>query len=178
MIEKFQSLQSFQRIEWEDLPNYGLYSDQLISFIEEKLQQYFDDKVLTASMINNYVKQQMMPKPINRKYYREHIAHLIIICLLKTLMPIARIKEGITLQERIMGTEASYNEFMTILDNSMSQIIDSLRTEDENNIVYKGFAANRSNISMTLAVHALCFQLITRNIINMKGIYEEHEPVQ
>jgi len=178
MIQKFQSLQNFQRIEWEDLPNYGLYSDQLISFIEEKLQHYFDEKLLTPSMINNYVKQQLMPKPLNRKYYREHLAHLIIICLLKSLLPIPRIKEGIHLQVRIMGTEAAYNEFMTILDNSMREILASLRTEDENNIVFRGFVANKKNISLTMAIHAFCFQAITRNILNMKGIYDEHEPEQ
>lgn len=178
MIKKFQSLPAFQPINWEDLPDYGLYSDQLISFIESKLQQYYDDKLLTASMINNYVKLQMMPKPINRKYYREHIAHLIIISLLKSLLPIARIKEGIELQLRFMGIEAAYNEFMHILNKSMHDILVSLQGENDNNIVYQGFVANRRNISITVAVQAFCFQAITRNIINMKGVYNEHEPNQ
>ena len=41
-----------------------------------------NDTIITHSMINNYVKLGIMPAPVKKKYSREHIAYLIIICCL------------------------------------------------------------------------------------------------
>ena len=42
-------------------------------------------------MINNYVKQQAIPAPNKKKYTREQIADLMIICVLKQVLSIKRI---------------------------------------------------------------------------------------
>lgn len=54
----------FKKVKWEEIPDQGLYSTQLIDFIEEYLITYFPDMVtLTPNMINNYVKKILSPNP-------------------------------------------------------------------------------------------------------------------
>ena len=72
---------------WEELPGIPLYMDQVIAL----LGQYLDfipmedskDKPVTPTTINNYVRLKVMPAPEKRKYYRVHIAFLIMIFTLK-----------------------------------------------------------------------------------------------
>ena len=65
---------------WNELPDLELYMDQVTSLIGRYLK---DDRELTASMVNNYVKHKAMPAPVRKKYTREHLAYLIMICTLK-----------------------------------------------------------------------------------------------
>ena len=56
-----KKLVSIDYIKTEDIPNIGLYMDQVTTFMDEQLEackRYEDDKILTKTMINN------MPKTI------------------------------------------------------------------------------------------------------------------
>ena len=62
-------------------------------------------------MINNYVKHGMMPAPVKKKYSREHVAYLIIICSLKQALPISDIKELIERRVKRTSIEETLNYF-------------------------------------------------------------------
>lgn len=162
----------FKKISWNEIPDYGMYSEQVISYIQDVLISYFPGTLsLSRSMINNYVKHGMLNKPKKKKYYREQIALLIVITVLKQVLPLKSIREGVRLQEEIMGNEESYNEFMNILVGSIHDIFKSITGDEE--IKYIGFQATRENIALTSAIHAFCFQTLTVQILNMKGVYDK-----
>ena len=88
---------------WEELPDIELYMDQVITLIERYLAPLVgqtDNKVITSAMINNYVKLNIMPKPNKKRYERLHMAYLIVITILKQVLLIPEIKNGIFLQSR------------------------------------------------------------------------------
>ena len=80
-------LNNYKLPAWKELPDIGLYMDQVIAL----LGQYLDfipmedskDKPVTPTTINNYVRLKVMPAPEKRKYYRVHIAFPIMIFTLK-----------------------------------------------------------------------------------------------
>lgn len=80
-------LNNYKLPAWKELPDIGLYMDQVIAL----LGQYLDfipledskDKPVTPTTINNYVRLKVMPAPEKRKYYRVHIAFLLMIFTLK-----------------------------------------------------------------------------------------------
>lgn len=80
---------------WDDLPDFDLYMDQVISLMERYLGAPANpaDKGLTASMVNNYVKTGMVPAPVKKRYGRLQLACLVVICALKAVMPLSVIKE-------------------------------------------------------------------------------------
>ena len=47
-----------------------------------------EDVLLTNSMINNYVKNGVLPHPEKKKYSRQHLAALMAICMLKQVLTI------------------------------------------------------------------------------------------
>ena len=85
-----QSLEKVEYIKSEDIPNIDLYMDQVMVLMERYLALFSDgkDKLITPSMINNYVKLGLIPPPVKKKYSREHLARLMTICMLKQIMPI------------------------------------------------------------------------------------------
>lgn len=165
-------IRKFKKIPWEDIPDYGLYSDQVVDFIDEKLISYFPQTLsLSSSMINNYVKNKIIPRPIKKRYYREHIGYLMVVIVLKQTIAINRIKDGIDLQKRIMNTQEGFDEFMDVLENSYNSILEAI--EGDEPIVYKGFEASRDNISLSLAINAFSFQTLTNYILNKGGLYND-----
>ena len=108
---------------WEELPNIDLYMDQVVSFVEESLTNLLpskddkEDKFITKTMINNYVKQGILNPPINKKYNRTHLSRLIVICMLKQVYSINDINSLITLALETSGIEISYNKFCMLVEN-------------------------------------------------------------
>ena len=62
--------------KWDELPDMGLYMDQVITYLNDRLScLYFnEEKFVTNSMINNYVKAGLVRRPDKKQYTRNHLA--------------------------------------------------------------------------------------------------------
>ncbi|MBQ3921283.1 MAG: DUF1836 domain-containing protein [Firmicutes bacterium] len=78
--------------EWEELPDFGLYMDQIVTYVGRYLPASKGQPELTPSMINNYVKAGLVEKPAGKKYSRSAIAQLLMVSLLKLTTPLDMIK--------------------------------------------------------------------------------------
>ena len=73
-------------IDPKDFPDMELYMDQTVLFLDKKLGIYKRDPkepVMTKTMIANYVKHDMIPRPQNKRYKKEHLLLLALIFHLK-----------------------------------------------------------------------------------------------
>ncbi|HVI39808.1 MAG TPA: DUF1836 domain-containing protein [Anaerovoracaceae bacterium] len=74
------------KIDANDFPDMEIYMDQAETFLNKELSIYKKsekDKVITKTMIGNYVKHNMMPRPVNKKYSKDHLIMLTLIYYLK-----------------------------------------------------------------------------------------------
>ena len=110
---------------WNELPEIDLYLDQVVNYIEKYLGQYTvnkEDKIITKTMINNYVKLGIMPAPTKKKYSRSHIAYLIVICVLKQVYSISDIGKLISLTIQYFELSKAYNRFCANLEVSIKNV--------------------------------------------------------
>ena len=110
---------------WNELPEIDLYLDQVVNYLEKYLGQYTinkEDKIITKTMINNYVKLGIMPAPEKKKYSREHIAYLIVICVLKQIYSISDIGKLISLTIEHFELSKAYNRFCANLEVSVKNV--------------------------------------------------------
>ena len=80
-------------IDTKDIPNIELYMDQVTTFMDKKLKsekRYPDDKIMT--MINNYVKNKLMPPPVKKRYSKNHLIMIVFIYYMKNFLTMADIK--------------------------------------------------------------------------------------
>ena len=104
---------------WEELPDIELYMDQVVNILEKNLSIFSgDEKLITSSMINNYVKQKNVKPPVKKRYDKGYIAYLFVVCILKRIMPIAQICKGI----EFMMLSYSVPIFCTELENSLKEL--------------------------------------------------------
>ncbi len=98
-------LYTFTLPRWDDFPSFDIYVDQVLTLVNDYLSVFKmeNEEIITKSMINNYVKEGMIPKPVNKKYNRYHLAYLIAITILKHVATIPEIKEGIMYQAKVSG---------------------------------------------------------------------------
>lgn len=156
---------------WDELPDLGLYSDQVLSFVESCLNFAdieYNSTIITKSMINNYAKLGLMPRPIKKKYYREHIGYLIIITLLKQILSITEIKTGIELQVQRSTYESAYNLFCDEMEDSIRLIFTRLNSDDPNELIIHDFTPD--NTGVKLVAISFAAQLLTKKIIQFHGV--------
>lgn len=106
---------------WEELPDFELYLDQVLSLLDKYLSPFVpceDSHIVTASMINNYVKLQILPPPVKKKYKRSHLAQLIAIGVLKQTLPLPVVRQLLEKEE----TAGWYNRFCTLLEQAFSNV--------------------------------------------------------
>lgn len=86
-------INEFRLPAWEAIPDLGLYMEQVLALLTDYLDylppELKEEQFITAATINNYVRNRYMPKPFKKKYYRIHIAYLVMICTLKQSLTIA-----------------------------------------------------------------------------------------
>ena len=110
-------LDEYRLPAWEELPNIGLYMEQVVILITQYLN-YFpselrEEQVITPAAINNYVRKKVMPVPVKKKYYRVHIAYLIMICTLKHCLAIPTLQTMIPMglgEEELRKVYTAYVE--------------------------------------------------------------------
>ena len=110
----------FHLPRFNELPDINLYMDQVLNIIENSLIIFSsenDENIITKSMINNYVKQNVIEKPFKKRYKKFHVAYLIIISILKKVLSISEISKIINNQD--YEVEEFYNMFCNELEYSL-----------------------------------------------------------
>lgn len=116
------SFADFHCPRWEELPDLGLYMDQVLIVVEGALRPLFpnDPVVLTSTMVNNYVKQQVLTPSEKKKYRREHLAVLITITVLKRVLSVAEIKVVLDRLAENADSKTGYDLFCAQLEHRLS----------------------------------------------------------
>ena len=167
-------IEAYHLPTWEELPSLELYMDQVIILLTQYLSfiplSGEDDKLITASIINNYVRMKVIPPPVKKKYSRVHIAYLLMICVLKQSLNISSIQKIIPCElteEEISATYTDFAEkhssvadaFVKLIRTSAADILDPANTD--NNVI--------DRFVMESALTTNYFKLLTEKIIRLQN---------
>lgn len=137
MNEKFaeaiKKLEAFHLPRYRDLPEIELYMDQVISTVEKYLfaLKVGEKSLLTPSMVNNYVKNGVIPPPERKRYTRDHLAQIIIICTLKQTIELSDVASILKKGADHFGMEKAYDEFVALYEKYIALLVDDARKADD-----------------------------------------------
>lgn len=156
---------------WNELPTLGLYMDQVVIVLNDNLGIYAaeDGKAVTQAMINNYVKQKLIPPPVKKKYSRVHLALLMIICTLKQTLNIALVKEMLPEWEED-AVRRFYERFITVQKAFGTYFVGQVRTAAEP--IFAGDDASEAEVTdfiISAAVASCYAKLLTEKMIIYKN---------
>ena len=126
LAELSTGAEGFSLPEWEELPDIELYMDQLVNCVNRVLAPLSsadssEELLLTKSMVNNYVKQRVLPPPEKKRYDRRHLAMLLMLCPLKQVCSIPECVQLLRLTERQSGKtpQQNYDAFCASLESAV-----------------------------------------------------------
>lgn len=113
-IKNIQALLAQDRPEsWESLPDIDLYMDQVVSYLSRQ-SAGGKPPAITSAMINNYVKDGLMPRACGKRYHKEHLVYLTAIGLLKNILTVKDMK---LLLDQEIGEGQEENFYAKLLGN-------------------------------------------------------------
>ena len=150
-------LQSERPVSWDDFPDLSLYMDQVISYMPRQLISAGTENDLTSAMVNNYIKDELLPRAEGKKYTRVHLAYLTMICALKQVLSVKEIKYLLEGLRDNQEPDVFYAGFCTALDEALSEtadaVPDALPAED------------RARIAFTFALRSYANRLVCARIL-------------
>lgn len=155
--------------KYAQLPDLELYMDQVISIVDKYLPQDITvnakEKILTPTMVNNYVKLSIIPPPRKKRYTRVHLAYLIIVCTLKQTLAMATIQRIIPTDATEEDVEEIYNSFVNNQRKAFSYVTENIRTVADPIIENEGDNQARLNdLLLQIASAANVFKILTDKI--------------
>lgn len=122
------SLENFHIPRWKELPSIDLYLDQVVTFVNSCLSPYIffgsnqpkgENELLTKTMINNYVKNNLIDAPVKKQYAKIQLAKLFVICVLKQVYSMHDIKKLIDIALTDSNVQLAYNNFCKLFEEAL-----------------------------------------------------------
>ena len=109
-------LEHYRLPAWEEIPDFGLYMEQVVQLLKQYLAylppQLKQSQTITPAAINNYVRTKMLPEPKKKRYYRVHIAYLIMICTLKQSLSLSMLQTLLPGDLTEQDVQRAYSSFV------------------------------------------------------------------
>ena len=150
--------------DWDSLPDLSLYMDQVIGYMPRQLIHAGGAEGLTSAMVNNYIKDGLLPRAEGKRYSREHLAYLTEICALKQILPVreagvlAKCREGESVRDH-------YEHFRSRLDAALSETAHAL----------EGETGELEELALELALRSYADKLACRRILALLDAGREGE---
>ncbi len=168
-----KEIRTSNAVEWDRLPEIYLYMDQVLTFMNKQLRLYErndGEALLTSSMINNYVKVGVLPRPEQKKYAREHLAILLVICMLKQVLSIQDIASLIRTLLKDASNCEMYDRFCEAQSTAMQEVCDRVEKT-----IPKG-EAELTRLAIELSVEANARRTASERILSeLERTEKKHE---
>lgn len=182
LLKLIEDVSAISFVDPRDIPKIDLYMDQVTTFFEGELKnarRRDDEKTMTGTMINNYVKAGVIPKPNGRKYTRSHMISLTYVFILKHILSIQDIKNTLSVLDE-SGTlnngvemEEFYNIYLNLMetiqeeykDNTIKRINTIKNTLSEHND-FNSCEFEQLMLLMTLVTEASLNKILCQRMID------------
>lgn len=146
--------------DWNKMPDIPLYMDQVISYMPRQLIHFDDRDALTSAMVNNYIKDGMVPRADGKRYNPDHLAHLTAVCALKKVLPVRTIA-ALMQAGKDLGKDdrQMYGYFQGALDAAMKDTAAVIDPEADQKELTK--------LALALALRSYANQLACERILNI-----------
>ena len=156
------SLRDFRLPRYQEIPDVGLYLDQVAKFISEYLAP-LEESCLTPSMVSNYVKKGLIDNPVKKQYGRDQIVYLIFIAIAKNVMSLDGLINFIALQKRTYSLQKAYDYFCEQFESVLfftTEIKDTMDivgedTADEKKLLFSCIVAVTQKIYLEKCLEAI-----------------------
>lgn len=119
----FAAIKAFRCPRYEKLPNMGLYLEQMLGVVNDALSCISADPI-TKPMMGNYVKHGVVSPAVRKRYYRDHLAQLFVMAILKPVFSVDQVRQFFEIQQKTYPLGVAYDFFCTEFENALHEAFD------------------------------------------------------
>ena len=118
-------------LTYDRLPDIDLYMDQVIEYLSRQSLSSRENDKISSAMINNYIKDGLLPRANEKRYAREHLAYLMMISRLKQMLSVK--DTGLLLKVDTEGRDivSYFNDFQGLVAGTARAVEASLPDDDD-----------------------------------------------
>ena len=147
-------------VAWESFPDIGLYMDQVVSYLPRQLIHYGEGELLTSAMVNNYIKDNLLPRADGKRYSKTHLAYLTAICVLKQVLTVKETSRLIAAgTARKEDPEELYAYFCRQLSDALTETAESLPVD--------GAEEDLPRLALGLALRSYADRLACQRVLDI-----------
>ena len=169
-MEDLRELQERMRTErpapWDALPDLALYMDQVVGYMSRQLIGSSEEDKLTSAMVNNYIKDGLVPRAEGKRYGPIHLGYLTAVVALKQVLSVrdigALMGAGRALEK---SPPEQYAYFRDALDRALT---DTARAIDP-----EAGPSDLAKLALDFAVRSYANQLACQRILSVLRPQEE-----
>lgn len=152
-------LEEERPVGWNELPDIALYMDQVISYLPRQRIQFSEKEYLTSAMVNNYIKDGLLPRADGKRYSRTHLAYLTAISALKQVLSVREMSVLIRDGEDGVETDRIYEVFREELDGALKETAARIEPETAE--------GDLARLALALALRSYADRLACQQIIEL-----------
>ena len=153
---------------WTELPDLALYMDQIIAYMPRQLIRFDEREGLTSAMVNNYIKDGLVPRADGKRYGPVHLGYLTAVCALKKVLSVrdtgALIAAG---QARKNSPEALYAYFCSALDRALNETAQTIDADAQRE--------DLARMALDLALRSYANQLACARILDILQLEDSQD---
>ena len=160
LLDLKRRLEEERPATWAELPDLALYMDQIISYMPRQLIHFDEGEGLTSAMVNNYIKDGLVPRAEGKRYGPVHLGYLTAVCALKKVLSVRDIG---TLLAAAQSTGKSspelYGYFCRALDGALTETAQSIDDQAQRE--------DLARMALDLALRSYAAQLACARILDV-----------
>ena len=117
-LKSIAAARTFHCPRYAELPEMNLYLEQVLLLVNTALEPV-QSEPLTGAMVSNYIKNKAIPAPIKKKYTRDHMAYLMVTCLMKQVFTVQQITRLFEIQQGTYPLQVAYDFFCSEYENAL-----------------------------------------------------------
>ena len=160
LLDLKQRLEGQRPASWQELPDIAMYMDQIISYMPRQLIHFDDGEALTSAMVNNYIKDGLVPRAEGKRYGPVHLGYLTAVCALKKVLSVRDI--GVLLaagQSTGKDSQGLYDYFCRALDRALTETAQSIEEDAQRE--------DLARIALDLALRSYAAQMACARILDV-----------
>ena len=154
-----QRLEEERPVVWEELPDLALYMDQVISYMPRQLINFKEDDLLTSAMVNNYIKDGLVPRADGKRYGPVHLGYLTAVCAMKKVLSVKDMRAMLDSVPDGKEPNSIYNYFCRALDTALSEAAANLNVDTPEDEL--------PNLALSLGLRSYANQLACARVLDI-----------
>ena len=154
-----QLLEQERPVRWDELPDLALYMDQIISYMPRQLINLQGDEQVTSAMVNNYIKDGLVPRAEGKRYGKMHLGYLTAVCAMKKVLSVKDMRAMLDFVPEGKQPESIYNYFVREMDTALSEAAENLNVDTPEDEL--------PNLALSLGLRSYANQLACQRVLEL-----------